>query len=132
MANYIVKAFPKYSEDHLWVRKMPDGRYLIGITDYAQQQQGAIVYADLPDEGDLLTQFESFGSIESGKTVSELIAPVSGTVTGVNEELADDPALINNACYDSGWLVAVEPDNFEEDAAKLMDAEAYKAFIETL
>lgn len=132
MAKYEVKAFPMYAEAHTWVRKMLDGTYKIGITDYAQQKQGDIVYADLPEEGDTITQGESFGSIESNKASSELIAPVSGTITEVNEEVMDDPAVINSSCYDNGWIITVEPDDYEADKENLMNSDAYKAFLETL
>lgn len=131
MGKYEVKLFPSYSEDNLWVRKMPDGSYKIGITDFAQQQLGEVNYIDLPEEGDSITKGEVFGSIESSKAVSDLIAPVSGTVSEVNEEAIDDPAITNRSCYDNGWLIAIEPDNWDAEVAELMSADAYKAFLET-
>ncbi len=104
MAKYEVKVFPLYHKDHFWVRKMPDGLYKIGLTDYAQQNQGAIVYADLPCEGDSITKDEAYGSVESAKAVSDLIAPISGTIIAVNEAVMDEPSIINDSCYEAGWL----------------------------
>lgn len=132
MAKYEVKAFPMYSEAHTWVRKMIDGSYKIGISDYAQQQQGDIVYADLPDEGDAIVQGEAFGSIESGKAVSDLVAPVSGTITEVNEEVMDAPEVLNSSCYDNGWIITIEPTDYDGEKGKLMDAKAYREFLENI
>lgn len=128
MAKYEVKVFLKYNKDHVWVKKTGDV-YRIGITDYAQQQQGSILYADLPSEGDEITAGESFGSIESSKALSDLVAPISGTVTAVNEDVVDDPEVINNSCYDNGWLLEIEASDYSADAGNLMDAEEYKALI---
>jgi glycine cleavage system H protein len=132
MAKYEVKAFPMYDEEHTWIRKMLDDTYKIGVSDYAQKQQGEIVYVELPEEGDQITKGESFGSIESNKAVSELIAPVSGTVTSVNEDVLDEPGIINSSCYDSGWLITVEPEDYEGDKEKLMDAENYRSYLDGL
>lgn len=132
MSKYEVKAFPLYSKNHTWVRKMPDGMYKIGVTDYAQSKQGSIVYAELPFEDDTITKGEAFGSVESAKAVSDVIAPVSGTVVAVNTEVQDFPETINNSCYDAGWLIAIEPSDWEADTASLMDADAYTAYLETL
>lgn len=129
MAKYEVKVFLKYNKEHLWVKKVGDN-CRIGITDYAQQQQGDILYADLPEEGDEITAGESFGSIESSKAVSELIAPISGTVISVNEEVVDEPEIINNSCYDNGWILEVEASDYDAEAEKLLDAKEYKGMIE--
>lgn len=131
MSKYEVKAFPFYTEAHTWVRKMADDTFKVGITDYAQQQQGTVLFADLPSEGDEIKQGESFGSIESAKAVSELIAPVTGKVTEINEEVLDDPEVINRSCYEGGWVITVVPDDWEGDKAKLMNSDAYKALLET-
>jgi glycine cleavage system H protein len=128
MADYEVKAFLKYTKDHAWVKKSGDV-YRVGITDYAQQKQGAILYADLPSEDDEITAGTSYGSIESGKAVSDLIAPISGKVTAVNEDVIDDPETINRSCYDVGWLIEVEASDYESDEANLIDGEGYKAVI---
>jgi glycine cleavage system H protein len=128
MANYEVKAFLKYNKDHAWVKKSGDV-YRIGITDYAQQKQGAILYADLPSEDDEIVAGKSYGSIESSKAISELIAPISGTVVAVNEDVLDDPETINRSCYDNGWLLEIEASDYDADAANLLDGEGYKAVI---
>src|SRR3972149_1921394 len=94
----------KVSEKHLWVKS--DGFNLkIGISDYAQQELGEIVYVDLPDIGDIIEKGNSFGEIESTKTVSELIAPVNGEVVEINENLEDNPTIINDDPYGDGWLI---------------------------
>lgn len=117
----------KYSEDHEWV-KVEDGVALVGITDYAQSELGDLVFINLPEEGDDITAGETFADVESVKAVSDIIAPVSGTVCAINEELLDAPEEINNAPYEA-WFVKVE--NFEEGDG-LMDAAAYKAYIDGL
>lgn len=132
MAKHEVKTFLSYTDEHAWVRKTSEGTYRIGITDYAQQQLGSILYADLPEEDDELTQGESYGSVESSKTVSDLFAPISGKVVAINDEVIDEPETINASCYDNGWLVEVEASDYETDKEKLLDAEGYKAFVETL
>lgn len=131
MSKYEVKAFPFYTDAHSWVKKV-GSKFIVGITDYAQQQQGDVVYADLPSEGDAITQGEPFGTIESAKATSELIAPVTGKILAVNEAVADSPDILNSSCYDSGWIIEVEPEDWERDKANLMDAAAYKALMETL
>lgn len=131
MAKYEVKAFPLYTKDHTWVQKTADG-YKVGITDYAQQKLGAIVYADLPGEDDDLTRGSAFGTVESSKAVSDLIAPVTGKVVEVNEEVLDDPSVINSSPFDTGWLLTVEPEDYEADKQELLNAEAYKAYLATL
>lgn len=132
MGKYEVKAFPFYAKEHTWVRKMADGSYKIGISDYAQQQLGDVNYAELPEEGDTISKGESFGSIESAKTVSDLIAPISGTIEAVNEDVLDEPDLINRACYDGGWLLSVTPDDWEGETAELLSADAYKELLKSL
>lgn len=96
----------KYSKEHLWVRVEGDRAY-IGITDYAQEELGAITSIELPEVGDEIEQEDSFGSIEARKTVAELYAPLSGPVLEVNGELLDNPALLNEDPYDSGWIAVI-------------------------
>ncbi|MBI3078295.1 MAG: glycine cleavage system protein GcvH [Deltaproteobacteria bacterium] len=119
---------PKFSKDHLWAK--PQGETArVGITDYAQEQLGEIVYVDLPDVDDEVEKSEALGEVESTKTVSELIAPVSGKVLEVNDELEDNPGLLNEDPYGDGWLIEVElADPSELDT--LMDAEEYEKYIE--
>lgn len=127
-----VKLFAKYNKEHLWARKMPDGSYKIGITDYAQDQLGDVNYIDLPEEDDAIEAGVSLGSIESGKAVSDLVAPVSGTVTAVNEAAIDEPGLVNSSPYDAGWLLQIEPSDWDAEYAGLLDASAYKEWLKEL
>ncbi len=96
----------KYTEEHEWVHLSDDGtEALVGITDYAQKELGDIVYVELPQEGDHLTQMESFGTIEAVKTVADLYAPLSGEVIEVNAALQDQPTLVNSSPYEDGWII---------------------------
>jgi glycine cleavage system H protein len=117
----------KYSEEHEWVRIEGNKAY-IGITYFAQSELGDIVFVELPEEGDDVEQNQSFGSVESVKTVSELYAPISGKVIEVNNELEDAPELVNEAPYEKGWMIVVEMSNPSE-LDKLLSAEAYEAII---
>jgi glycine cleavage system H protein len=118
----------KYSKEHFWVR-VEGGRGVIGITDYAQQELGAISALELPEVGDDLEQDDSFGTMEARKTVAELYAPISGPVLEVNRELTDAPTLVNDDPYDDGWLVVVEIVSPEE-LSSLMNAEDYSEYVE--
>ena len=99
----------KYHAEHLWAQSQPDGTCLIGITDFAQDQLGGVIFVDLPAVGTSFNQGESCASIESVKVTSEAIMPISGQVTAVNEALADAPELLNNDPYTQGWLIKVQP-----------------------
>ncbi|OCA84817.1 glycine cleavage system protein GcvH [Pradoshia sp. D12] len=114
----------RYTAEHEWV-KQEDGKIRIGITDFAQKELGDIVFVELPEIGDQLTRNEPFGSVESVKTVSELYAPISGTVVEVNEELADSPEYVNESPYEKAWMVVVEPSEISE-YDELMDAGQYE------
>lgn len=117
----------KYSKEHEWV-KVDGDIVTIGITDFAQSELGDIVFVELPEEGDELTSGDSFGSVESVKTVSELYAPLSGKVVEVNEELEDSPEFVNESSYDKAWMVKVElSDKAQLD--ELLDADAYSEMI---
>ncbi len=118
----------KYSEDHEWV-KQEDGKVRLGITEFAQSELGDIVFVELPAEGDEITKGESFGSVESVKTVSELYAPLSGTVVEVNEELEDSPELVNESPYEGAWMVVLELSD-ESQLDSLMDAAAYDEMVD--
>ena len=113
-----------YSADHEWLRRDGD-EAAVGITDYAQDQLGDVVYLDLPAVGTALHSGERFGEIESVKTVSDLFAPVSGEVLATNEQLADRPELVNSAPYDGGWLLRVRL-AAEGELEGLLTAEAYR------
>ncbi|HLR65486.1 MAG TPA: glycine cleavage system protein GcvH [Pseudogracilibacillus sp.] len=116
-----------YSEEHEWVRR--EGSDLrIGITDFAQSELGDIVFVELPEVGDTIELDEPFGSVESVKTVSELYAPVSGTVVEVNEELEDSPEYVNESPYDQAWMIVVEPSD-DSELDDLLSAEDYEKHV---
>ena len=118
----------RYTSDHEWLRRNEDSpdEAVIGITDFAQDQLGDVVYLDLPAEGDEISAGERFGEIESVKTVSDLYAPVSGEVLAANGELEEQPELVNDSPYDEGWLIRVRISD-ESEFADLLDADAYGA-----
>ncbi|MEI3599599.1 MULTISPECIES: glycine cleavage system protein GcvH [unclassified Oceanobacillus] len=119
----------RYTKEHEWIKKESDNKVRIGITDFAQDELGDIVFVELPEEGDTVEADDSFGSVESVKTVSELYAPVKGTIVEINEELEDSPELVNESPYEQAWMIVVEL----EDASEwdnLLTAEEYKAIIE--
>ena len=113
----------KYSKSHEWV-KMEDGVAVIGISDFAQDALGDVVFVNLPAEGDSVAAGEAFGDVESVKAVSDLVSPVTGTVSAVNEELLDAPEMLNSDPY-GAWLIKVEN---VEGSEELLDAAAYEAF----
>ena len=118
----------RYSSDHEWVRVDGDTA-TIGITDYAQDALGDVVYVDLPEVGDAVTAGGTFGEVESTKSVSELYAPIGGTIASVNNDLADEPEKLNSDPYGEGWICTVTiGDTTEVDG--LLDAAAYKALTE--
>ena len=119
----------RYTKEHEWVR-VDDGIGTVGITDYAQDQLGDVVYVDLPSPGKQLSQLAVFGEIESVKAVSELYAPVSGEVVESNGALADKPELINDSPYGEGWLMKLRLGD-ESEVEKLLTADQYSDFIET-
>lgn len=112
-----------YSEEHEWVKEEGD-KYRIGITDFAQSELGDIVFVELPEVGDEVEADEPFGSVESVKTVSELYAPLSGTVVEVNEDLDDNPEFVNESPYEKAWMIVIEPSDRSE-VDQLMSAEDY-------
>ncbi|MEI2775576.1 MAG: glycine cleavage system protein GcvH [Tetrasphaera sp.] len=116
----------RYTSDHEWVRVGADGQVRIGITAYAQDALGDVVYVSLPATGDTITAGDACGEIESTKSVSDLSAPLSGTVTAVNAALEDAPELLNSDPYGEGWCYELELDDPAALDA-LMDATAYKA-----
>ena len=118
----------KFSEDHLWVLEMGQ-TVRIGLSDYAQEQLGEIISVSMSEVGMFLERKETFGEIESQKTVVELANPVTGTIRAINESIMKDPTLINVDPYGNGWLVEVELDDPEE-LDPLMNADEYEAFTE--
>lgn len=118
----------KYSEEHEWIRVEDDNIAYIGITDYAQDQLGDIVYVDVETVDETLEKDEAFGSIEAVKTVSELFLPVGGTILELNEALDDDPELVNNEPYEGGWIIKVQISDASQ-LEDLMSADEYKDFV---
>ena len=117
----------KYTSEHEWIRLEGEEGY-VGITDYAQDQLGDIVFVDVPTEGETLAKGEAFGSIEVVKTVSDLFIPIGGEVVEVNSALEDNPELVNKDPYGEGWLIKIKPTDVAE-MNDLLDAEAYQKLI---
>jgi glycine cleavage system H protein len=116
-----------YTKEHEWAQ-VDENIVTVGITEFAQDQLGEVVYCDLPEEGQKVTQGTTFGVIESVKAVSDLYSPVSGTVIEVNTALMDDPSSLNDDPINEGWLVRIEMDS-EKELANLMRAPDYKKLI---
>lgn len=123
MSDYEIPEDLRYSAEDEWAR-IDDGRIVVGVTDFAQQQLGDIVFVELPKVGATIRKGEAFGVIESVKAVSDLFAPVSGEVIEVNETLEDSPELVNADCYGDGWILAIDETD-DVDMEDLMDASAY-------
>ena len=117
----------KYTSEHEWIRVEGDMAY-VGITDYAQEQLGDIVFVDIPTVGETLEANEVFGTIEVVKTISDIFLPVAGEVLEQNEALEENPELVNKDPYGEGWLIKIKPTNLA-DIDDLLDAEGYKAVI---
>ena len=115
----------RYHPEHLWAQSRSDGSVLVGISDYAQDQLGAVIFVELPETGAHFTQGQSCASIESAKVTSDAVMPLSGTVLEINEALADTPELLNQSPHGEGWLVRVKADDPAEPG--LISAAAYAA-----
>lgn len=118
----------KYTKEHEWARREGDS-VRVGITQFAQDSLGDIVYVDIPAPGTAVTAGAPFGEVESTKSVSDLYSPVSGTIVDRNAALEDSPELVNSDPYGEGWMVVIEPANAAE-IDDLLSAEAYKALVE--
>lgn len=118
----------RYNKEHEWVRR-EDGRARVGISHYAQDELGDVVFVDLPQEGSNFQVGEAFAAVESVKAVSDIFAPVSGRIVEVNEALLDNPELINEDPYGAGWIAVIEMDNPAE-LDDLLDADGYKQLVE--
>ncbi|MEK3951039.1 glycine cleavage system protein GcvH [Paenibacillus sp. FSL H7-0703] len=119
-----------YTDEHEWVQRTENGTVRIGITDFAQHQLGDIVFVELPEAGVTIEQGAEIGTIESVKTVSDLFAPVTGTVLKVNEALEGTPELVNESPYEKGWMIEVEMGkDVEEALGKLLSADQYEQLI---
>jgi len=120
----------RYSKDHEWI-KVESDEATIGITDWAQNSLGDVVYVDMPRVGDSFGTHEAFGSVESVKAVSEIFTPVAGKVTAVNEGLNDTPEVVNSDPYDAGWMVKIKMDNPGE-ADAMLSAEEYDEYLSSI
>jgi glycine cleavage system H protein len=122
----------RYTDAHEWVRDLGEGVVRVGITDHAQSQLGDVVFVQLPAVGDAVSAGGTVGEVESTKSVSDIFAPVSGTVVAVNEALADAPELVNSGPYDDGWMVEVRlADAAGAPLDDLLDPAAYRQLVES-
>lgn len=119
----------RYTEEHEWVHDRGDGTCALGITEFAQEELGEVVYVDLPEVGTRFDAGDEIGSVESVKAVAEIYTPLTGEVVEVNEAVGEDPELLNENPHEKGWLIRLRFDSPEELAA-LMDADAYRAYLE--
>ena len=118
----------KYAKNHEWI-KQDGSEYVIGVSDFAQDELGDIVFVELPEVGEHFAAGKAFGVVESVKTASDVYLPVAGTVTAVNEDLRDNPELINDSPFDKGWIIRIKVDDPAE-LDTLMDVEAYKQMVQ--
>jgi len=119
-----------YTKEHEWV-KFEASTAIIGISDFAQDALGDITFIELPSVGDKVGQFQQFTAVESVKAASDIYCPISGEITEVNEDLEEEPGLINNSCYEDGWIVKVELSDFDE-RSNLMTSDEYRIFLESI
>ncbi len=118
----------RYTNDHEWARDEGDGSYTVGVTDFAQENLGGVVYVEVVAVGTAVQAGERFGTVESTKSVSELYAPVAGRVVAVNEALQAEPELVNREAFEGGWMARIAADDGKQ-FAELMDAAAYQAHV---
>ena len=118
----------RYSTDHEWAR-LEDGKVRVGITDYAQDTLGDVVFVQLPEAGSRVEAGATFGEVESTKSVSDLYAPVAGTIAEVNADLVDAPNRLNEDPYGEGWICVIEPDDASQ-LEQLLDADGYRALVD--
>lgn len=119
----------RYTEEHEWVDTRPGEKVRVGITEYAQDQLGDVVFVELPEVGTTVSAGDGFGEVESTKSVSELFAPIDGEVSAVNEAVAESPELINSDPYGEGWLIEITPSD-PAAVEGLLDSDAYRKLIE--
>ena len=119
-----------YTKDHEWINIDGD-EAIIGISDYAQGSLGDITFVELPDVGNEIEQFEQFASVESVKAASDIFSPMSGKITAVNDDLSEEPGLINKSPHESGWIAKIKLSDSEEQS-NLMTAEEYRKFLESV
>ncbi len=121
----------RYSKEHEWAKVEDDGRIVVGITHFAQDQLGDVVFLDLPAPGTQVEQHKKLGEVESVKAVSDLFSPVGGEVVEVNQAAIDNPELVNNDPFEAGWLVKMSSSNSDKEMGNLLTAEEYEAFLES-
>ncbi|RVW04259.1 glycine cleavage system protein GcvH [Rhodococcus xishaensis] len=134
MSELATPADLRYTAEHEWVRRTGPTTVRVGITDFAQSQLGDVVFVQLPAEGEDVTKGESFGEVESTKSVSDIFAPLTAKVVGVNADLEGSPELVNGEPYGAGWLVDLEVESeaaLDEALAVTLDADAYRAVSES-
>ncbi len=119
-----------YHTEHSWARVEDDGTVVIGMNDFFQQAAGDITYVDLPFEGDEVEAGEVCGKVQSSKWIGKLVAPVSGEIVAINEELETDATLINSDPYGEGWVIKIEPANIDEDLEELMQGADIEEWLE--
>lgn len=118
-----------YTVEHEWIRRLDGSRFRLGVTDYAQDQLGDVVYVELPQPGKSVATGDLVAEIESTKSVGEVYAPFDGTITAANQSVADTPELVNTSPYEEGWLVEIEADS-DMGVEGLLDAAAYRELTE--
>lgn len=126
-----VPAGLKYSKEHEWLKDDGAGKFRVGITDYAQGELGDVVFIDLPEIGRAVKQGESFASVESVKAVSDVYAPVDGTIVAVNGALSSSPELVNTDPHDKGWMIVLQSSDSSQ-LSTMMDSGAYEAFLKEI
>ena len=119
-----------YHQEHSWARVEKDGSVTVGMSDFFQKEAGDIVFVDLPEEEDEVDQGEVCGKIQSRKWIGSLIAPISGEITEINEDLEEDTSLINNDPYGEGWILKIEPSDLEDDLQNLKHGDSVLPWIE--
>ncbi|CCW11801.1 MULTISPECIES: glycine cleavage system protein GcvH [Rhodococcus] len=133
MSEFRTPADLRYTAEHEWVRRTGDATARVGITDYAQSQLGDVVFVQLPETGAEITAGDSFGEVESTKSVSDVFAPLTAKVVGVNPDLDANPELVNSDPYEAGWLVDLEvgsKDELDAALASTLDADGYRAITQ--
>ena len=129
--GYEIREDLYYNKDHEWI-KVEQDQCRIGITDYAQKTLHEVVFAELPEVGGQIKMTENLANLESVKAVAEVYAPLSGKIIKINDELNENPELVNKSPYDKGWIVIIEPSNQDEEIKLLMDIKKYSDFIKQL
>ena len=121
----------RYSKQHEWAKLDQDGTIIAGITAFAQEQLGDIVFLDLPNPGTTVKQFDKLGEVESVKAVSDIYSPISGEVLSLNQIVVDSPETVNQDPFEQGWMVKIKPSNVSQEMENLLPSSLYEAFIES-